>query len=81
MQEILEDKFSSLTELLNKYESIGINVEEARKTLNSLNQEYYSKTKEELSSELNCFTNSLKTLDKLIIGILCSTFLTFLKAN
>ncbi len=63
MQEILEDKFSSLTELLNKYESIGINVEEARKTLNSLNQEYYSKTKEELSSELNCFTNSLKTLD------------------
>ncbi len=28
MQEELEDKFSSLTELLNKYESIGIDVEE-----------------------------------------------------
>lgn len=73
MQETIGFKFTKLEDLLNKYESVGINIEEKRKSLNKLNQEYNStltlkskgimqknKESKELLSEIEYFILSLK---------------------
>lgn len=73
MQETMKNKFASLEDLLNKYESVGINIEENRKSLNRLNQEYNStltleskgimqkgKSSKKLLSELEDFILYLK---------------------